>query len=104
MRVRASWIIGTVAVLLATAAAPPAGARKLNKPPHGFQRLFNGKDLTNWHGLIELPTRMKLSPAELAQRQAAADERMRAHWHPENGILTFDGKGDSLQTVRDYGN
>jgi hypothetical protein len=104
MRVRVSWIVGAMVVALVAAMPRAADARKLNKPPRGFKRLFNGKDLTNWQGLIELPTRMKLSPAERAQRQAAADERMRAHWSVQDGILVFDGKGDSLQTAKDYGN
>lgn len=65
-------------------------------------RAFNGKDLEGWRGLIEMPTRLKLAPAELAKAQAAADERMRAHWRAENGELVFDGKGESIVTARDY--
>ena len=40
---------------------------------------------------------------ERGEAQAAADERMRQHWKVEDGALVFDGKGDSLCTVRDYG-
>ncbi len=43
-----------------------------------------------------------MSPAELAEAQAEADERMRAHWSVVDGVLVFDGKGDSLVTVDDY--
>jgi hypothetical protein len=35
--------------------------------------------------------------------QAEADERMRAHWSVSGGVLVFDGKGENLCTIRDYG-
>jgi Domain of Unknown Function (DUF1080) len=82
-----------------------AGARaEDNTPPAGFTALFNGRDLTNWQGLVPLPDRAKLSPAQLRERQEAANEKMRAHWKVVDGALHYDGKGDSLQTARDYGN
>lgn len=75
-----------------------------NTPPAGFVALFNGKDLAGWKGLVaDPPKRAKMSPAELAEAQKKADERMRAHWRVENGALVFDGKGDSLCTDKDYG-
>ena len=37
------------------------------------------------------------------ERQAAADELMRAHWTVEDGALFFDGQGLSLATDRKYG-
>lgn len=70
----------------------------------GFVALFDGDDLANWQGLVPLPDRAKLSPAELRQRQEAANEKMRAHWNARDGVLEYDGKGDSLQTARDFGN
>lgn len=70
----------------------------------GFQPLFNGKDLAGWKGLVaDPPTRAKMSDEQLAEAQRAADERMRAHWHVEDGVLRFDGKGDNLCTARDFG-
>lgn len=79
-----------------------------NKPPPGFTALFNGRDLSGWKGLLASPNdnpskRAKLSASELAAAQAKADERMRDHWKAENGVLVFDGKGDSLATAKDYG-
>jgi hypothetical protein len=93
-----------LALLTLTAVGSAARAEELNKPPAGFQALFNGKDLTNWQGLIELPKREKLSPEERKAQQAKADEDAKAHWMAKDGILVFDGKGQSLQTVKDYGN
>src|SRR5262249_41105702 len=74
-----------------------------NTPPSGFTALFNGRDLTHWQGLVPLPDRAKLSPLELREHQQAASEKMRAHWTVVDGVLQYDGKGDSLQTTRDYG-
>jgi hypothetical protein len=75
-----------------------------NKPPKGFQALFNGKDLTNWQGLVELPERKKLTAEQLAKKQKEANEKYLPHWTVKNGILHYDGKGQSLQTKKDYGN
>jgi hypothetical protein len=79
------------------------------KAPKGFTALFNGKDLTGWKGLTITPkgadnpdVRAKLTPEELAKSQAEADESMRAHWKVVDGALEFDGKGQSLCTVKDY--
>jgi hypothetical protein len=74
-----------------------------NKPPRGFTALFNGKDLTNWKGLIELPQRKKHTAEELARMQKEADRKYLPHWTVHNGILHYDGKGQSLQTAKDYG-
>ena len=74
-----------------------------NAPPPGFAALFNGKDLSGWKGLVSTPPkRAAMSPAELAEAQAKADEDMRAHWTVEDGSLVFDGKGKALCTAKDY--
>ena len=71
--------------------------------PPGFVPLFNGKDLAGWKGEVGDPKkRAQMTPAELASAQAKADEHMWAHWRAENGVLTFDGKGDNLCTAQDY--
>ena len=75
-----------------------------NKPPEGFIALFNGKDLTNWQGLVEFPERKKLSRDALAKKQKEANEKYLPHWKVKNGVLHYDGKGQSLQTAKDYGN
>lgn len=80
----------------AQAAGTTAGA--------GWSTLFNGRDLTGWKGLVaDPPKRAKMSPAELADAQAKADESMRKHWRIEDGALVFDGRGESLCTARDFG-
>jgi len=53
-----------------------------NTPPPGFTALFNGKDLTNWKN----------------------EGKAKGHWTiTEEGVLHYDGKGDSLVTAKDYG-
>jgi hypothetical protein len=75
-----------------------------NRPPEGFRALFNGRNLDGWKGLVASPpARAKMSPSELAAAQAKADALMRAHWKVADGVLVYDGKGDSLCTVGDYG-
>ncbi len=88
--------------------AGDAPQRPLNQPSAGFVALFNGKDLTGWKGLLKGPydnpaKRAELSPDERAKLQQEADENMRAHWSVVDGVLTFDGKGRSLCTAKDYG-
>jgi HEAT repeat protein len=85
--------------------APPA----IIKPvPDGFVKLFNGKDLTSWKGLLAGPydnpiKRAKLTPDKLAAEQAKADKSMRKHWTVVDGVLIFDGGGTSIATADDYG-
>jgi hypothetical protein len=91
---------------LAAGAQPPAAKveKALNVPPEGFTALFNGKDLDGWKGLVGDPeTRAKMKPEDLAKAQEEADKKMREHWQAVEGILVFDGKGDSLCTNKDYG-
>jgi hypothetical protein len=44
-----------------------------------------------------------MTPEQLEKAQQAADENMRAHWKVVDGVLVFDGKGQSLCTAKDYG-
>lgn len=75
-----------------------------NVPPEGFVALFNGQDLSGWKGLVaDPPTRAKMSAEQLSAAQQVADKKMAAHWKVVDGVLVFDGKGDSLCTAKDYG-
>jgi hypothetical protein len=98
-----------ICILMVSAFAPIVCAadpnqKPLNQPPKGFMTLFNGKDLTGWKGLVDSPvTRKKMKQEELAKAQAEADKNMRAHWKVVDGVLCFDSKGESLCTIKDYG-
>jgi hypothetical protein len=88
-----------LAVVFAASMLPQA---KDNTPPEGFTALFNGKDLTGWQGLVELPKRDK-DPEKYAAQIKAANEKYLPHWSVKDGVINYDGKGQSLQTVKDYG-
>ncbi len=76
---------------------------ELPKGP-GYTPLFNGKDLTGWKGLVADPIKRGAMDAKtLAEEQAKADEVMREGWSVSNGELVFNGKGDNIATVKQYG-
>src|SRR6266852_8972801 len=103
---RMQWCLGMLGVLALAAATGGAEDKKAkdNTPPEGFTALFNGKDLTNWQGLVELPDRSKLNPEQLAKKQKEANEKYLPHWKVDDGALHYDGKGQNLQTAKDDGN
>ncbi len=69
----------------------------------GFTPLFDGRSLAGWKGLVaDPPARAKMTPGELTAAQAVADEKMRAHWKAVDGVLVFDGRGESLCTAAEY--
>lgn len=73
-------------------------------PDEGFVPIFNGRDLTGWQGLVGNPlTRAKMSPAELALKQAEANKKMLENWSVRDGCIWFNGSGDNLCSVKEYG-
>lgn len=78
-------------------------------PPKGFTALFNGKDLTGWHGWAiheknANPEQFaKLDKEEKAQRVADWTKDAATHWSVENGELVNDGNGAYLATDKSYG-
>jgi hypothetical protein len=109
-------IVGGMVLALAVGTATPAGDKTSakgseeksgpgdNQPPEGFKLLFNGKDLDGWQGLIPINQRAKMTPDQREKAQKKANEKILAHWTVKNGVMHYDGKADSLQTVKDYGN
>ncbi len=102
--------VGIASVLLATwvtlpcpaaTGAPEAQTQKL-EIPKGFQALFNGKDLSGWHGL---------NPHQVAklkgEKREAKLEEMRNvfadHWRIEKGELVNDGHGPYATTDKAFG-
>lgn len=74
-------------------------------PPAGFTLLFNGDDLSGWHGM---PTQdpYKLAAMPEANRKALFDRwnaEVKEHWTVQNGELVNDGKGAYLTTDKNYG-
>jgi hypothetical protein len=83
-----------------------AGARAAEpQPPQGFTALFNGKDLSGWHGMPHFDP-YKLEAMKLEERQSQIEkwtEDAKKHWTVENGELVNDGHGAYLTTDKDYG-
>jgi len=69
-----------------------------------WEPLFDGETLEGWQGFAgDWPKRAAMDAEALARAQGQADERMRAHWRVEEGTLAFDGEGESLVSVRQFG-
>jgi hypothetical protein len=96
---RAAAVLFLAACLVSTArAAEP-------QPPRGFTALFNGKDLTGWHGMPHFDP-YKLAAMSEAERKAQIEkwtEDAKKHWKVENGELVNDGRGAYLATDQDFG-
>ncbi len=69
--------------------------------PQGFKTLFNGQDLTGWHG------RPHLDPREwdkvASEKRTEWLDDMKAHWTVNDGALVNDGHGVYLTTNEEYG-
>ena len=70
----------------------------------GFKPMFNGKDLTGWQGLVENPVvRAKMNRSDLERKQAEANALVPASWSVKDGCIWFNGKGDNLCSIAEYG-
>ncbi len=76
-----------------------------NVAPPGYRSVFNGKDLSGWHGVgTEDPGKMAALTAE--QRKEArqkSQEDIHRHWSIDNGDLVNDGEGLYLTSDEDFG-
>jgi HEAT repeat protein len=70
----------------------------------GFRSMFNGKDLSGWQGLVENPiVRAKMRKVDLERKQAEANVLVPANWSVKDGCIWFNGKGNNLCTIAQYG-
>ncbi len=73
-------------------------------PDEGFKSMFNGKDLTGWQGLVGTPlTRARMRAVDLERMQAEANVMVPANWSVKDGCIWFNGKGENLCSVVEYG-
>lgn len=80
-------------------------ARVNNRAPAGFQQLFNGRNLENWHGVVN-PEAQVIVPGERVANvnQQIADVEMNSHWTVSKGNLTHDGVGGHILHEAEIGN
>ena len=105
MRTTPSHVLRSCSLLvLALAAVGPTHAA-IPAATEGFTALFNGKDLSGWHGMPHFNP-YKLAALPEVERRAQIDDwtqAAREHWRVENGELVNDGKGPYLTTDREFG-
>ncbi len=89
----------SVLIMLTLGARSPAADPV---PPAGFRAIFNGKDLTGWHGLN--PHRAaRLTGQKKADNLAQQRAEFSQHWRVENGELVNDGHGPYATTDEQFG-
>ena len=71
-------------------------------PPEGFRAIFNGKDLSGWHGLNPHQV-AKLVGDKKEAKLAEQREQFDDHWTVENGELVNDGHGAYATTDEEFG-
>lgn len=104
-RRRIAWTVALGGCLAGLPTAPARGNEAAVQPPAGFVALFNGKDLTGWHGMPHVDPRelARMPEADRAKKIAEWTADAMKHWSVENGELVNDGHGAYLTTDKDYG-
>ena len=83
--------------------ALPAGARAAEPtPPKGFRAIFNGRDLTGWHGLNPHDG-ANLTGEKKDENLARQRAEFPKNWTVENGELVNDGHGPYATTDEGFG-
>src|SRR5437764_7932889 len=105
MHKRLSIVLVTGWAMVTAPAAAPGQERRGDSPGEGFVSLFNGKDLTGWHGLATMDPRKfeALGADAKAKALAAGAEDVKKHWRVEDGVIVNDGQGAYLTSDKDYG-
>ena len=81
-------------------------AQENNRPPSGYQALFNGKDLSGWHGMGHFDPRKLAAMSEEERQEKRKTDLLDVakHWTVEDGDLVNDGQGVYLTTNDDFEN
>lgn len=98
-------LVALLLLLLLTSFSNAQNAKETNQAPDGFTALFNGTDLSGWHGMGHFnPTKLAAMPEADRKAKRATDwENAQQHWSVDNGELVNDGQGVYLTTDREYG-
>jgi hypothetical protein len=105
MHRRLSLILIAAAATVAAAGAAPERARPESSGDGDFVTLFNGKDLTGWHGVATMDPRKfaAMSAEDRARALEKGAEDLKKHWRVADGVIVNDGQGAYLTTDKDYG-
>lgn len=96
--------LGLLLVALMLGLSRPPTTQPATALADQFEPLFNGRDLTGWHGVPHIDPR-KIDAMSEAERKAQLDawtEEARQHWRVEDGLLINDGAGPYLATDEEY--
>ena len=95
--------INSIFLVTITALATPATLTAEDpKPPPGFRAIFNGNDLSGWHGLNPHGA-AKLTGEKKEANLKAQRAEFPQHWSIENGELVNDGHGPYATTDEQFG-
>jgi hypothetical protein len=91
--------LAIAATLLCVGSFPVAA-----ETPDGFRPLFNGTDLTGWHGMPHFDLRdLQKMPKDMQDKQIAEwTEDAKKHWSVQNSELVNDGHGAYLTTDEEF--
>lgn len=89
----------TSAIILSLLCVPALA--QTSAVPDGFTAIFNGKDLSGWHGSPHLDPRKY--PDAVKEKGEQWQKDMETHWTIQDGALVNDGKGVYLTTDKEYG-
>jgi hypothetical protein len=87
------------AVLLTACSTTPPGQ---SSPPQGFRPLFNGRDLTGWHGWNPHSS-VKLTGAKKEANLKQQRDEFPQHWRVDRGELVNAGTGPYATSDQEYG-
>jgi len=106
MRDSVSLSLSRCMIVLAALLSAAAAARAASPdPPKGFTVLFNGNDLSGWHGMPHYDP-YQLAALPEAERKGLIDrwtQDAKQHWKVDNGELVNDGNGAYLTTDQQFG-
>ena len=91
--------LGLITILFAQLAGLQAAEPN---PPAGFRAIFNGKDLTGWHGLNPHSV-VKLTGEKKNENLKQQRADFPKHWSVENGELVNDGHGPYATSDEEFG-
>ena len=98
-------VLITGLIVCGAAAAGSNRADEAKDSREGFTTLFNGSDLSGWHGLKTMDPRQFDAMAADEKKKVLDEgaEDMKKHWRVQDGVIVNDGQGVYLTTDKDYG-